>query len=416
MERTLELYHHIVLRSMKRNKITGMWRRLAAGLSVSALFCGAGAAMTLEEVIGRLENARSFAATAEYAVTLPQAQDDIVYKVDLLSDKADGDSLCEADYLIRWELPTPSGLSEGFLGYFDGHHYRFRDRRLQEYHYEWDSVPFITAGGGVQRNGQFVDLLPQEIGALLRRMSADSLVSLSFTPDTVVGGERMIGVTAVRSVRGYTGLIMRLLLDSRSGMPVLIDNEFNPGQISEQLVVVRYAYPSEVAAETVPVSEEALVARFPDVFEKYRESNYSIESLRGGPVPGFSLPTPAGERYTRAKGDSFAAPTVIALIDPAAGFARETVDALREAAARSPKAVNLVMAFVSSNADRIEELTGGLAPGEAVLMSARSLARDCGATAFPAIIVADEEGNVADVILGFNNSLPADVIQSVATL
>ncbi len=388
---------------------------LATGLSALLACAGAGA-MTLDEAISRLERAEGFAATAEYAVTLPQAQDDIVYSVKLASEPASGDPLCEADYLISWELPTPSGLSEGFLGYFDGHHYRYRDHRLQEYHYEWDSIPFITRGGGVQRNGQFVDLLPQELGASLRRMASDSLVSLSFNPDTIVGGRSVMGLTAVQSVRGYTGRIMKLLLDRSTAMPLMIDNEFNPGQISEQLVVVKYGYPADSAVGGVPLSEEALAARYPEVFEKYRESNYSIENLRGEPLPGFSLPTPTRERYSRAKGDAFAAPTIVAILDPEAGFAAETLAALREGVGNAPRGVDLILAFVSGNPDRVRELVGEPRAGETVLLSARSLARDCGATSFPAVIVADERGRVANVILGFNNSLATDVIQSVATL
>lgn len=399
---------------------------LAAGLSafgvsaseaMAAEVAGAASeAKAAEEAIGRLENAAVFAAEADYAVTLPQAQDDVVYKVKLASERAGGDRLCEADYLIEWELPTPSGLAEGFLGYFAGHHYRYRDRRLQEYHFEWDSIPFLTRGGGVQRNGQFVDLLPQELGAMLRRMRCDSLVAMRFNPDTVVGGEQRAAFTIVQSVQGYTGRIMKILLDGGTGMPLMIDNEFNPGQISEQLVTVKYRYPAEGELSALPKSEEELMARFPEAFEKFRESNYSIENLRGEPMPGFSLPTPTRERYTREKGDRFAAPTVIALVDPEAGFASETLAALRRAAEQAPRATNLVMAFISGGPDRVEELTGPLNAGETVLLSARSLARDCGATAFPAIIIVGEDGKVANVILGFNNSLSADVIQSVATL
>ncbi len=399
---------------MRRELVTIVCGWLAAGLS--AFGVSASEAMAAEEAIGRLENAAVFAAEADYAVTLPQAQDDVVYKVNLASERAAGDRLCEADYLIEWELPTPSGLAEGFLGYFAGHHYRYRDRRLQEYHFEWDSIPFLTRGGGVQRNGQFVDLLPQELGATLRRMRGDSLVAMRFNPDTVVGGEHMAAFTVVRSVKGYTGRIMKILLDGRNGMPLLIDNEFNPGQVSEQLVTVKYRYPADGEQPAVPKSEEELMARFPEVFEKFRESNYSIENLRGEPMPGFSLPTPTGERYTREKGARFAAPTVIALVDPEAGFAAETLAALRRAAGEAPKATNLVMAFISGSPDRVEELTGSLEVGETVLLSARSLARDCGATAFPAIIIVGEDGKVANVILGFNNSLASDVIQSVASL
>ncbi len=399
---------------MNKKLIWGLGAWLAA--SFAGFAATAVAPMTLDEAIAKLENAGQYAATAEYAVTLPQAQDDIVYKVRLESTATAGDSLCEADYLIQWELPTPSGLSEGFLSYFDGHHYRLRDRRLQEYHFQWDSIPFLTRGGGVQRNGQFVDLLPQSLGTMLRRMASDSLVALHFNPDTIVGGRHVAGLTAVESVSGYTGRVMKLLLDAETAMPLLIDNEFNPGQISEQLVVVRYSYPADGAEPSIPTTEEALIERFPEVFEKYRESNYSIENLRGEPMPAFSLATPTRERFTHAKGERFQAPTIIAILDPEAGFAAETIAALRGAASQAPRAVNLIMAFVSGSPDRVEELTGELAPGETVLLSARSLARDCGATAFPAIIIADESGRVTNVMLGFNNSLASDVIQSVAVL
>lgn len=413
---------HYLSSHLKTSHCAEMNKKFIWGLSAwfAASFLGFAASavvpMTLDKVIGRLESVKQFAANAEYAVTLPQAQDDIVYNVKLESTASEGDSLCEADYLIQWKLPTPSGLSEGFLSYFDGHHYRLRDRRLQEYHFQWDSIPFLTRGGGVQRNGQFVDLLPQLLGTMLRRMASDTLVALRFNSDTIVGGKHVIGLTAVESVRGYTGRIMKLLLDAETAMPLLIDNEFNPGQISEQLVVVRYSYPADEALPSIPATEEALIERFPEVFEKYRESNYSIENLRGELMPAFSLATPTRERYTYAKGDGFHAPTIIAIIDPEAGFASETVAALRSAATQAPRNVDLIMAFVSGNPDRVEELTGELAPGETVLMSARSLARDCGAVAFPAIIIADESGRVTNVMLGFNNSLASDVIQSVAIL
>ena len=49
-------------------------------------------------------------------------------------------------------------------------------------------------------------------------------------------------------------------------------------------------------------------------------------------------------------------------------------------------------------------------------MSGKALARDCGASVFPTILIADTDGTVANVSLGFNNSLTQDVIQSIALL
>ena len=154
----------------------------------------------------------------------------------------------------------------------------------------------------------------------------------------------------------------------------------------------------------------------PEVFEKFRESNYRIENMRGLPLPSFSLPTVTGERYTRHRGDSFNAPTVVALIDPAVATSGETVKALREAVASMPMQVDLILAFTGSNIDTVESLTGAAGMGEALLISAKSLARDCGTSVFPTILLVGSGGNVENVILGFNNSLSQDVIQSLALI
>lgn len=403
----------LCLERMRRELVTIVCGWLAAGLS--AFGVSASEAMAAEEAIGRLENAAVFAAEADYAVTLPQAQDDVVYKVNLASERAAGDRLCEADYLIEWELPTPSGLAEGFLGYFAGHHYRYRDRRLQEYHFEWDSIPFLTRGGGVQRNGQFVDLLPSSIARELRNMLRDTAFTVSFSGDTVMEGNHVAMVCATQTVNGFCGRNYRLIADRSTGLPLNVWNEYNPGQISEQGVEAAYSYERSPQLKAV-ASEEELMGMYPEVFEKFRESNYRIENMRGLPLPSFSLPTVTGERYTRHRGDSFNAPTVVALIDPAVATSGETVKALREAVASMPMQVDLILAFTGSNIDTVESLTGAAGMGEALLISAKSLARDCGTSVFPTILLVGSGGNVENVILGFNNSLSQDVIQSLALI
>lgn len=196
-------------------------------------------------------------------------------------------------------------------------------------------------------------------------------------------------------------------------MPLRLFNEYNPGQISEQSVTVVYTYPDDMDKNR-PRSEEELVALYPEVFEKYRESNYRVENLRGLPMPAFSLPTTTGERYTRHKGDRFLSPTVVALLDPSVSTAKETVEALRRAVDSLPGEAGLVMVFSGSNSDMIEEIAGALRPGEAILMSGRSLARDCGVSEYPVVIVASRDGIVKDVILGFNRNLGESVIQAVS--
>lgn len=372
-----------------------------------------GKCSNIGELAARLESVDEFQPIVKYAVSLPQADDDIIYTVDLRSRKADGDTLSAVDYLIRWSLPTPETVSEGFLSYFDGNHFRYRDHRLQEYHYQWDSIPFLAGGGGVQRNGQFVELIPQMIAADLRRMAADTTFSLRFVPDTLVSGRKAAVVKGVQRVRGYDGRYFTLVVDPCTGWPWMVSNEYNPGAISEQFVKVTYEYPSE-PMQPLPVTEEELMAMFPEVFEKFRQSNYRIENMRGLPMPEFSLPTATGERYTHHKGEPFSNPTVIVMLDPAVGSTAQTIAALRKAVASLPMQSNLVFAMLSGHIDTVEEAVGPLHENETLLISANSLARDCGVNECPVVIVAGRDGVITETMLGFNSNLAESVIQAVA--
>jgi len=373
------------------------------------------AASVVGTVIERIENLTPFAADVTYAVSLPMADDDVVYDVRLASENAEDDPLSPDDYLIEWSLPRGDDASEGFSAYFDGHHYRYRDHRLQEYHFEWDSIPLIAGDGGVQRNGQFVDLLPHSIAASLRGMVASDDYTVRCEPTAVVDGRDVSVVMASQIVNGYVGRNYRLIVDRSTYRPLKIENEYNPGAISEQSVVATYSY-VETPSVSVAKNEESLMAMYPEVFEKFRESNYRIENMRGLPLPGFSLPTLTAERYSRQRGDAFKAPTVIAMIDPQVATAQVTITALRTAQASMPRDIDLIFAFMSSNTDAVEEAVGTPAYGEIDLISAKSLARDCGTTVFPTILVVEPSGMVANVLLGFNNSLEQDVIQSLALI
>ena len=368
---------------------------------------------SVEQLAARLDTVGDFQPKVKYAVSLPQADDDIVYTISLHSQPAAGDRLSPVDYLIKWSLPTPETVSEGFLSYFKGNHYRYRDNRLQEYHFDWDSIPFLSGTGGVQRNGQFVELLPQMLAADLRKMAADTTFVLRFVPDTVVSGQKAAVVKGVQRVRGYDSRYFTLVADKATGLPLQIFNEYNPGAISEQAVSVTYDYPSG-QAESLPVTEQALIAMYPEVFEKFRQSNYRIENMPGLPVPQFSLPTSTGERYTHARGEGFRAPVVIAVLDPAVGSTRQTVAALRKASASVPMENLLVFAMLSSHIDTVEDVVGPLRDNETLLLSASSLARDCGINECPVMIVAGRDGKITETIIGFNPNLAESVIQALA--
>ena len=90
-----------------------------------------------------------------------------------------------------------------------------------------------------------------------------------------------------------------------------------PGTVSEQTVDADYLTATVGDPAGCPaLTEEQLIATYPDVFANYRRSNFRVESLPGNPMPEFALPTLIGERYSRLATDRFASPTLIVVLDP----------------------------------------------------------------------------------------------------
>ncbi|MCM1519052.1 MAG: hypothetical protein NC117_10460 [Pseudoflavonifractor sp.] len=386
--------------------------------AVTPLGLGARGLSALTE---RLATDDCYRANVRYTVMMVMSRDDISYDLTLYSLATASDPLSPCDYLIDWSLPTPSGLSTGFSAYFDGHAYSYRNERLREYHYTWDSIPFMPKGTpprvvpGVQRTAQFTSLLPQYIAEELTKAVSDSAYSVTFTPDTVIDGSRRIAVTTRRTAGTTTGSESLYIFDRETMLPVYIEIENNPGTIGEQTLTASYSY--DTADNSCrPLTEQYLIDRYPDPFGRYRESNFSISNFPGSQLPGFSLPTTTGERYTRRRDEPFRAPTLVALIDPVTGFAPAVVSAIRDAVDAMPATVDVIWAFTSNNLDEIDSVVTSPREGEHLLMSARGLARDCGAASLPVILIVDSSGKVRDTIIGFNKTLSTDVMQKTAAI
>lgn len=394
-------------------------------LTVLAVLCPLSlSAQGTADISAALKGMKCFVGKAKFSVTLPQNDTDVVYDLDFESSAVASDPYSPCDYLIDWTLDAPSGEVHGFAAYYDGNHYRYRDNRLQEYHVAWDSIPFRTSKGiaGVQAAAQFADLLPHYIGLELEMMASDSLYRLTVDSDRLYNGEKAVSVNAVMTVNGVIVQEKLFIFDSATMRPLRIDAESNPGSITEQTVLVDYIYPDnrgDVDTERdgcLPVNEARLIAMYPDVFEKFRESNFRIENLASTPMPTFSLPTTTGERYTYHRGDGFAVPTVIALLDPATSFNDRLVTAVRGAVDSLPYSADVVWVFNSTNVDAIEAVLPELRIGEHLLMNGKSLARDCGASSLPIIIMVAKDGVVKNVNLGFNNDVGNIVLQTMALL
>lgn len=381
-------------------------------------------AQGIADIIRALRSARGYESQASFAVTLPSREDDIVYRLRLASSPAPADTLAPCAYFLQWQLDTPSGPTEGWTSYFDGNMYAYRDHRIREYHTSWDPAPFRSASGsarsdgGVQRTAQFVTLLPAFLADELSDMTTDTLSTISGPHSASCDGTDALRIDTRLTIGGETVREKSYWFDTATLMPLRIDTESNPGSITEQSISVRYTPAAkETGPQTpLPLSEESLIALFPEHFEKYRESNFSIENLRGTPLPAFALPTATGERYTHHRGDPFRAPTVIALLDPSTSFSDRIVNDLRKAIDSSPQPADIIWAVKGTDTDAAESIVPALRTGEHLLINSSSLARDCGAASLPVILIADTAGKVQKVILGYNTDLTSLVIQSIALL
>ncbi len=394
---------------------------LAAATPVSAF------AQNIDDIVKALKSVECYRADASFTVSMPQLNDDVVYSLTLESSLP-ADSLAPCSYYIAWTMPHRSDQLSGFSAYFDGHHYRYGGERLQEYHMEWDPVPFMPrkvqglTGEGVQRTAQFADLLPQFLGEKISGFLSDPHYSYLIHPDTIVGGQKRLVLDVAMTVNDEVCTEIEYVFDRSTLLPVAISTENNLGSISEQTVDVKFT-PLEGSCE--PITEQRLMGIYPEVFEKFRENNFRIESLPGSRLPGFSLPTTTGEkysrrtdddRYSRRTSDGFRAPTILVLIDPSAGFSADLVRDIRAGVDQLPFGADVIWAFASNNVDLIEQIVPQVREGEHLLMNARGLARDCGAASLPVVIMVGKDGVVRDVELGYNKDLSSIVIQKMALM
>lgn len=370
--------------------------------------CIATASPTLTDIAASLAGHDCVKADVRYEVYLPGASNPIAYNVSLQGN-APADSLSPCSYLTSWDTPN---AGKGFSAYFDGNYYNYDGgSRIVEYHVKDDAIPFAPRGshvGGVQQNDRFARLLPQFVANDLMAMAADTAFVY-----TVENNGDFVDVKGSESRRGF--VIKEFEYRFADGGATIVSYEAvtSPGETGEQIITATYS-PAGDGQGCTTLSEQALMDRYPTPFEKYRRDNFSLESLRGEMMPEFSARTVSGERYSHTRGDGFVSPVVIAILDYNVGATDEVVRALRDAVDSMPSAYDLILAFTGNSIESIENLTGAARAGETILVSARSVARDCGVADTPAIIFARADGSVADIHVGRNNNLKEIVIQKAA--
>lgn len=371
----------------------------------------------IDSVISSLKNVDDFKAQVDYSV-LMSLQDDVNYRLDLQQWKAAGDTLSPCDYLVEWKSVDNENAPHGFAAYFDGNLYNFRGDRLIEYHYELDPAVFSSRGKGpaalpgIQRRMQFAEFLPAFLAEQLSEIAQNPDCTYRLTADTIIGGQKCVSIEGRLVMSGETLKEFRFHIDPVTGNPISVSFENNPGALAEQSITATYTYPEDSGRYIDgKLSEETLRERYPDTFDRFRESSFAIEKLPGQRMPAFALPTTKGERVVHLLGDKFRSPTLIAILDPQGGFTAPTVESLRGAVDTLPFNAEIIWAFVSNNIDEIEEIIPSPRIGEQTLMSAKPLARDCGASLLPVIIYCGADGVVSDIAVGYNKELGSVVIQ-----
>lgn len=388
-------------------------------VAISILFAASTAIATdidprIGHIADRLSSTDAYTDSARFSMTMEAMSTDVGCDVNLAQRRTDGDTLAPCSYIIRWR-DSENGRSGGFAAYYHGNLFRFSGRKLTEFHAAEDTTVFRPSNpsAGMQQTAQYAYLLPAFIGAELRKMAGDPDYTLSFNPDTIIGRRHLQSVIATYTHNGLTGRTLNYITDPTTSLPVFLEIVNNPGAPSEQIISVAYSgCPTHDCGE---INEQTLAAMFPEPFTRLRSSRMNVSHLSGQPLPGFSLPTTTGERYTRAEGDPFRRPTLLAIIDEGTTEAA-TVENLRKAVASLKPGADLILAFTGNDVDRIEALAPDMRPGEHLLMSARGLARDLGARELPTVIVCDTAGKVTKVLPGRNNRLASDVIEYIDSI
>ncbi|MEG2243191.1 MAG: hypothetical protein RSC87_06875 [Muribaculaceae bacterium] len=366
-------------------------------------------ATAIDDIMYSLKDSAYFHANVDYRVTLPFAND-VHYKVTLNSKMVDNDTLSPCAYNIEYSLGGDG--DNHFMSYFGGNYYRFENKKLNEYHWTWDSIPFQSSNGGVQRSGMFVSLLPNFMAQSLVSLINNDENIVAFYPDTTYNDDKANIIKIEERQQGY---VMRKLLfafDINSNKPTFIEIENNPGTISEQTVKATYNYGYHFTK--IDFNERQLQHDYPEVFDKYRVSNFKIENMPGRHLPDFSLPTTTGERYTFDGG--FRAPTIVVFLDCAGGMTTETITEVRDAIEALPIVANVIWTFMGNNLDDIWVVMPSTKIDEYALIGARKFASECGVTGCPTLLFVSNDGIVRDTIIGYNNDIKNLVIQKIGLI
>lgn len=383
-------------------------------LLINCLGTRASANSNLDQLVAGLEGIKSYKSKATFEVLIPQSSEPIVYELSLTANDNVNDNLSPCDYIVEWTINGGKSDSSGFSAYHNGNHYRYRDNKLLEYHMEWDSIPFRSdnIGQGVQNQALFVKYLPANLAEHIKRISNDTTYYISTGLINVSKAHSAIVVKGTHTIADVVCEEFEYVFDRKTALPIRIHIESNPASISEQTIDVKY---SESTTDVdVPITDEALMESYPIVFEKYRQCNYHIKNLIGEILPEFSAQTIGGSHYSFKKGDTLNSPTMFAVLDTKSEYSKRIISNIRLAYQNMPFESKIVWIFSENNKCDILKTIDKQLNNEEIYINSHSFIQKCGITSTPTTILANRNGKIIDVIIGFSKDLPSIITQNLS--
>lgn len=361
--------------------------------------------ITLDDIKNNLRDHNCISGHVEYEIYLPSAANPVVYNIDFTALPVSNDSLSECNYLIDWNLPRGNKILTGFNSYNNGNHFRYRDTRLQEYHRDEDILPFTAEGGGVARNAQFTEILPPFVAEKLNSIQTDTTYRYEFDP-------KEGALSGVRNISGYDALEFTYNFDKATGLPVSFDFVYNPASISEQIVSIKFSNLT-IDGQCPELTETYLIGKYPDVFGKFRTSNFRAENLKGTYLPTISYKNKEGMRKSHTKGEKdLDSPLLIVFVSENVNVSMNFIETLRASVQGLPGQISTIYAFADNKAP--EGFTAEAM--EFICSNPQSLILSCGISNFPTLLLVDTEGSVNDVIIGMDNNIADTLSQELMLL
>lgn len=208
----------------------------------------------------------TYSAEADIFITLPMTHQNVHYTAKIISMPSAGSNkeLCPSDFLI--ELKDTLG-NKSVYSYFDGNYFVYSGGRLREYHWERDSLPFISRVvkgkilQGIHKSGMASALVP----VILSENIKNGKSMLTHERDTLINGNKATILKAVDCHNDVVIKKMMIVLSKTDRSPLYYKLISNPGTLSEQIIIVHFEKSKDFSER---IDEKLLIAVYPEIFKE----------------------------------------------------------------------------------------------------------------------------------------------------